>query len=191
MQTRKEQVRGKIVSAARDEFLDFGYANSSMRNIASKSDITVGNIYSYFSKKDDLFESILKGTVEELLGLLNMEFDDSDEVIAQESIKYMAHSVADVFYRNRTNFIILMDKSAGSKYENIKSQLISRACERIISDMENKGNKKKVDPLIAESLSVSLIKGLIHLFKHTGKDKRKLEKLVEEFLTVVLKGFYQ
>jgi len=191
MQTRKEQVRGKIVSAARDEFLDFGYANSSMRNIASKSDITVGNIYSYFSKKDDLFESILKGTVEELLGLLNMEFDDSDEVIAQESIKYMAHSVADVFYRNRTNFIILMDKSAGSKYENIKSQLISRACERIISDMENKGNKKKVDPLIAESLSVSLIEGLIHLFKHTGKDKRKLEKLVEEFLTVVLKGFYQ
>lgn len=191
MQTRKEPVKNRIIKAALDEFLVMGYANSSMRSIASQAETTVGNIYSYFSGKDELFESIVKDTVEELLQLLDIEFDAREEP-SRESLMDMAKDVSDVFFRNRIQFLILMDGSEGSKYQDIKKRMISQACDRIVSDsgLGEKYTKNHMDYLLAESIAVSLVEGLIHLFKHTGRNKKKLEKLLGDFLAVIIKGFY-
>jgi AcrR family transcriptional regulator len=190
MQTRKEPVKKKIVEAALEEFLVTGYVNSSMRNIATQSGITVGNIYSYFSSKDDLFDYILSDTVDDLHALLNMEVSDEDS-LSPDSMTGMAHAISAVFLKNRIQFLILMDGSAGSKYQDIKAQMIRQACLRIESESGRHGeNPEGVDPLLAQALAVALIEGLIHLFKRSGTHKRKLEKLVGDFLGIIIKGFY-
>ena len=191
MQTRKEPVKNKIVKAALEEFLVAGYANSSMRNIATQSGITVGNIYSYFSSKEDLFDYILKDTVDELQKLFAMQIEGGDS-LSIESITLMAQLVSDVFLKYRIQFLILMDGSDGSKYQDLKAAMIRQACERILSDARLTGDddRRDADPLLAESLSVALIEGLLHIFKHSGRNRKKLESLVGEFLAVIIKGFY-
>jgi AcrR family transcriptional regulator len=51
----RENVRAAILTAARDLFLDEGYANVSMRKIAERIEYSPGAIYSYFASKEDIF----------------------------------------------------------------------------------------------------------------------------------------
>ncbi len=54
MKTLKEDVRSRIVMAARSEFVKCGYRKTSMRTISAKSGVVLGNIYNYFKTKDDI-----------------------------------------------------------------------------------------------------------------------------------------
>lgn len=188
MQTQKEMIKNKIRSAALEEFLIAGYAQSSMRNIAMQAGITVGNIYSYFSSKDDLFDALLQETVDQLQGLILMEVPHVGP-ITPKSITGIAHFVSLVFLKNRIQFLILMDGSGGSKYQNIKGSLIHLVTNRIITESQLDPEGKKPDSILAESLSVALIEGMIHIFKKVGENKKKLEKLVGEYLTVFVENF--
>lgn len=199
MQTQKKSIKSKILNAAMEEFLISGYQNSSMRSIANQSGITVGNIYSYFASKEDLFEQILNTTVKELQMLFEMEVKDGS-FLAPGNVKEMAHEIAEVFLKNRIQFLILMDGSEGSKYSNIKSDLIDQAAQRIIlesrsisvKDVKNGKNVKsaQIDETLAYSVSVAIIEGMIYLFKNIGNDRLRLEKLIGEFLKTIFGDFF-
>ena len=60
MQVLKEEIREKIKKVALDEFEKKGYQKTTMRGIASKANLTVGNLYRYFKNKDDLFDILLQ-----------------------------------------------------------------------------------------------------------------------------------
>lgn len=188
MQIQKDTIRKRILDAALEEFLITGYTQSSMRNIAQQSGITAGNIYSYFSGKDDLFETLMGETVEQLQSLVFMEVP-KDVPLTEQGITEMAHSISSVFLENRIQFLILMDGSAGSKYENIKNDLIQLATKRIIFEI-NSSEAVKLDSVLAEMIAVALIDGMIFLFKKVGGDKKRLEKLVGDFLVIILGDFF-
>lgn len=188
MQIQKDEVKNKIIEAALEEFLLYGYTQSSMRNIASMAGITVGNIYSYFSSKEDLFENVISNTVEELKDLVFMEVppSNSDNPSSSTSIIEMTHFVTTVFLNNRTQFLILMDGSIGSRYEDIKVRLIELAEERLKKELSHYLGKKPLDSLLINSIAVAIIEGMINIFKKYGGDNNRLEMLVSEFLIVVL-----
>ena len=60
MKILKEEIRSRIVMAARNEFIKNGFKKTSMRTISAKSGIVLGNIYNYFKTKDDIFYAVLK-----------------------------------------------------------------------------------------------------------------------------------
>ncbi len=59
-QVLKEETRNKIVEAAKLEFLNKGYKTASMRDIANKADMTVGNVYRYFKSKQELVDVVIQ-----------------------------------------------------------------------------------------------------------------------------------
>lgn len=59
MQTLKSDIRNRILSAAKEQFVQRGYLKTSMREIADAVDVGVGNLYNYFENKDELFCVIL------------------------------------------------------------------------------------------------------------------------------------
>ena len=62
-QILKEELRKAIIESAKQEFLNNGYENASMRNIAKKANMTVGNLYRYFESKDDIHKQIVSNTL--------------------------------------------------------------------------------------------------------------------------------
>ena len=48
-----------ILEAAERQFLERGYANTTLEAVAAAADVGVGTIYSYFSSKDDLFLAVI------------------------------------------------------------------------------------------------------------------------------------
>ena len=58
MQVKKNDMMKDILRAAEEEFFNHSYKNVSMRNIAKKANRTLGNLYHYFSSKEDIVEGI-------------------------------------------------------------------------------------------------------------------------------------
>lgn len=53
------QTKEDILITARELFNEYGYKNISMRDIAKKLNISVGNLTYYFKKKEDLIEEVV------------------------------------------------------------------------------------------------------------------------------------
>jgi AcrR family transcriptional regulator len=57
-QREKEEMRILILDAARKIFLEKGYFQASLRNIAEEIDYSPGTIYLYFKDKDEIFHAL-------------------------------------------------------------------------------------------------------------------------------------
>ena len=55
-----ERKRTAIVAAARQVFLENGYAQASMDQIAQSAGVSVKTIYRHFENKDELFSAVMQ-----------------------------------------------------------------------------------------------------------------------------------
>lgn len=55
---QKEELRGKILEAAKGLFLEKGFQDTSIRNIAEKIEYSPTTIYLYFKDKDEIFHAL-------------------------------------------------------------------------------------------------------------------------------------
>jgi AcrR family transcriptional regulator len=65
-----EEKRQRILKVARSEFAKNGFENTSIQQIARKSDISVGSVYKYFDNKEQMFTYIAQEGLSELEDLL-------------------------------------------------------------------------------------------------------------------------
>lgn len=70
-QVLKTEIREAIIKAAKEEFADKGFKEASMRSIADKVGVTVGNLYRYFESKEKLFGAITDQSLEDLQKILS------------------------------------------------------------------------------------------------------------------------
>lgn len=88
-QREKEQMRRLILDAARAIFLEKGYNQASIRNIADKIEYSPGTIYLYFKEKDEIFLALHNeafGQLFELMAPLRMVEDPFERLIAMGRI---------------------------------------------------------------------------------------------------------
>lgn len=66
-----------IINCAKEEFLQKGFKDASLRNIAKASNVTTGAIYGYFKDKDELFVKLVIEFVDGLYNLIeNIKIHD-------------------------------------------------------------------------------------------------------------------
>jgi AcrR family transcriptional regulator len=66
----KDTVRGNILEAAKKRFVHYGYAKTTMAEIASDCSMSPGNLYRYFPGKLDIAEAICTEAGEHAIGKL-------------------------------------------------------------------------------------------------------------------------
>ncbi len=66
----KENRRLEILRAARELFIQRGYENTTLEDIAHHAEFGKGTIYNYFSSKDELFDGILVQLMDEITGII-------------------------------------------------------------------------------------------------------------------------
>ncbi len=148
MQVLKTEVRSKILQEAEQVFYDKGYANASMREIATRAGVTVGNIYRYYKNKDALFSAIVDDTYMKLMDIVDMEILDhygfSEEgygVLKQTIIT----KVMEILQKNRLVTMILLEGSNGTRYENFKEAYIDLIEKQYMPPVLNKVMEKGID----------------------------------------------
>ena len=150
-QIQKDEVRDKILRSAREEFQEHGFEKSSMRSIAQKSKMTVGNLYRYFKSKEELNEyivspaySAINKVVEKLtagrvrLGGGSAGFDAGPEELKQ-MLSALSDSLVDIQKKHRIELNILMMGSRLNKeltdwFAMLISQLIVKRSPALDTD---------------------------------------------------------
>ena len=59
MQIQKDEIRNRILIVASNEFMKNGVKHTSIKTIADKAGVAVGNVYNYYKSKDDLLKAVL------------------------------------------------------------------------------------------------------------------------------------
>lgn len=69
MSTRGEQTKSAIIDAALDLFEEVGFEATTMRAIAQRAEVSVGNAYYYFDSKDQLIQGFYDRAAERHLAI--------------------------------------------------------------------------------------------------------------------------
>ncbi|WP_211748468.1 TetR/AcrR family transcriptional regulator [Paenibacillus sp. Marseille-Q4541] len=196
MQILKEEIRNNILTAALSEFEQYGYAQSSMRRIASMAGMTTGNIYRYFKNKDDLFQALMGPAHEQFISYtiaIKEEIDKtftihSDEVF--EYIKMVDETIVEMLKDSSVEIKILLTLSEGSAYASAKQDLISivtQILEKVLMVSRETSNLDPQDRLSMQMLSVTIIEGMC-LILRDYRDGATIKYLVDELLQVFSVG---
>jgi AcrR family transcriptional regulator len=83
---KKQKSRELIMETARILFLEKGYSNTSMQEIAENAEVGVGTLYNYFNSKAEILIAFLASNVSIILGqgtiiLANIEHDPIEAII--------------------------------------------------------------------------------------------------------------
>ena len=82
----REQLRGRILDAARELFVAEGYRNVSIRKIAEKVEYSPAALYSYFPSKDDVFFALAEEGFHKLF-----EFTNDPAVMTSDPLTAIRH----------------------------------------------------------------------------------------------------
>ena len=187
MQYLKDDVKERILTAAFQEFKDKGYSESSIRNIAQNAGIATGSVYRYFNNKEQIFDTILEPVYNKLLRtVLNLQKSTESCINPIGEIMGIKDNILDIFKENSSELLILLDKSKGSKYENIKEHMVSLTDsilkEHLLPQLKEK-NIVFEDSYITYVLSTSLIEGVYTILKNYD-DGIKISLMIDQLINI-------
>lgn len=140
MQVKKREIRQRILDAAREHFLKYGFQDSSLRKIAAEAGISVSNMYNYFRNKDELFRNVVSPVADAIQAAFDRayegrDFDDRRNWSYEAHVR-MVESIAAFIDKNRAILKILAFKSYGSSYDDYKEELVEAYSELSIAYMK-------------------------------------------------------
>ncbi|WP_069648843.1 TetR/AcrR family transcriptional regulator [Caloranaerobacter ferrireducens] len=192
MQILKDEIRDSIYNAALKEFKEKGYEKASMRSIAKKAGVSVGNMYRYFKNKDDLFFAVIGPVYNELIKFISQQksLEAFDRETENLNIDVQARELVEIYLKYKEELLILIDGSKGSKYEGAKEEIVKLVQNVIINILEVKAKNSNIntEPYFAYVLSKSVIEGVILILKHY-EDDEKVRGMVMQFVGFVFKNF--
>ena len=128
MQVTKDYIKKNIQEAASKLFLEKGYPNVSLREIAETAQVGLSNIYNYFKNKDEIFQIVVQPALSAFDQILEMPFSHhatmgfSTESFQQDIVAeylYLIHN-----YRQEIN--LLLFHAHGSALQNFKEDFTQR-----------------------------------------------------------------
>lgn len=185
VQVLKDEVRNRIYEAALNEFYVKDFKNANLRSIANEADVSVGLIYSYFNNKEDLFDEIVKPVIK--MSFEDLNYKNSNPY--NTFINFERDMILELL-NNHKIFVILADKSSGTKYEGFKEKLVDDLTIHISKNLDESylNNKLESDDVFIHILANTFIEGILEIARHY-KGKKWAEDMLDLFAEYYYNGF--
>lgn len=124
----------KVLAAAKQEFLEKGFEQATIRDIAGRTGMTSAALYRHCRDKEDLFCILVKPAIDDLNRWLKKHEDSQfqkmkdqapKEVLFQESD---ADLIREVVLPHRDEFRLLIQGAGGTKYHDFIHELVKLQC---------------------------------------------------------------
>lgn len=126
MQVLKDEIRERILHAAVQEFREKGFVFASTREIALEAGISKGNLYNYFRSKEELFYAVTASFYRLFNSFIRQIFSHpGKEEIVLGNTEILSAKIAEFIKLHRDEFIIIMNRSGGTKYASFKEETVS------------------------------------------------------------------
>ena len=181
--------RAKILHAAKQEFLDKGFAGTNVRTIAEKAGVTTGALYNLFNNKDGIFEDLVSGVFDELLNTLshsdllelqNFGMKTSDLSTITELSQRRFLRMIDFFYDNWDAMKLIVCCSKGSSYERIFDKAIDATEKETVQLLKLDGIKMpRSKKFFIHVMVTSHFENLKEIFHHNLKKSEAVEYVLD------------
>lgn len=126
-----EKTLGLIMESAKKEFLSKGYEKASLRTIAQNAGVTTGALYVRFSNKNEMFSALVSPVAEHVLSAYRKGGEEGNSQLEQGCPQDMwaisdeiANELLEYIFKNKDEFVLLINCSAGSRYEHFMDDLV-------------------------------------------------------------------
>ncbi len=182
--------RELLISSAFKVFSEKGYYNAKMEEIAEEAGVGKGTVYSYFSNKKDLFDTMVFSYLEEYFKKLDAGIDEKDTM--EVTIHKFIINHMDILISTKATFMKVMTDFSNiprSKEEimDFHKKFVFEKTERymkIFEKAKEKGELRDISPLLAANFFLGALKGIsesIIVFDEI-QDKEKIAKDVTDLL---------
>ena len=178
-----EGVSERILASAKEEFLEKGYSDASLRTIAAEADTTTGSIYSRYKDKEGLFGAIVDPVAEHLIELFletqehfhALEASRQNEMM-EECLSVGMLRMVDDIYDHFEEFQILLDASHGTRYTDFVERLVDIETEYTYKYMEAVQVQNETSQLVTEDfihiMTHAMIETVFEIVRHKmGKEQ--------------------
>ena len=186
MKFKDEEAVGQILECAKEEFMQKGFADASMRTIAEKAGFTTGMLYSRFADKNELFSALVKEGADKLYSYFSDVQEEFAEFPATQQVAEMQtytsgkmRTVLDIIYEYFDTFKLIVCHSAGSSYDRYIDRMIeyeTDSTERFMRVLQENGTSvKAVRRDINHMLASALFNGVFEVVAHDFPKEDALE----------------
>ena len=114
----------KVNRAIKEEFLEKGFDDASIRSIGARAGMTSAGLYRHYIDKEAMFNAMVEPLVESIKTWTekhtSMKYDLLDNNVQDDELfgETFVDMVKEVILPRRDEFILLISRSGGTKYEN-------------------------------------------------------------------------
>ena len=131
-----EETRQRILAASKQVFAEHGYAGANMRLIAQAAGVSVGCVYLYFPRKDDLYLTLMESWMDELNARTVQALRDIH--VPPHAMEAFIEITMDYARENREH-ISVQGRGPGISFGMEVRQAFFRQRRRILEDIINEG----------------------------------------------------
>ena len=187
------ETKSKILESAKNEFLEKGFMNASLRTIASNAGVTTGAMYRHFKDKDAFFCALVDDIIDYVTQMVMLADTENHQLFDQMAIKNhmafeteSAKALINYMYDNFDAFTLLLTKAAGSTHEHFQDEicdLYTKNFNMIYEWMyENKIATKRIPHMTAHVIASTVINAYCEIVLHKMDKKDALafmESIIE------------
>ena len=133
MSVPDKSIDPRLLASAEAEFLDKGFIKAELKTICENAGITTGAVYKRYKGKEDLFCAVVDNIAEQLDLFLKKRSGIDFSVLSDKEIydswQMTYDSMLPLFsllYQHRDTFTLLIDKAAGTRYENFNHEYVTK-----------------------------------------------------------------
>ena len=130
MQVKKDDILEKILTVAEKLFIQRGYENTSLKQIADRCNISKSNIYRYYHSKEEIYEKL---TVAARADIINTSYHfftpDFIEKYTPDKCDELSAVLAKLFSVHRSGILIMLRSSGGKDRILLEELVIKRFIE--------------------------------------------------------------
>lgn len=167
----------RILSSAKQEFIEKGFLNASLRNIVRNAGVTTGAFYRYYDSKEALFSALVDEHANYVLNLFNNTVDEFEKLPGNAQTEKMLDTsgfylaeLLDYIYDHYDAFKLLIQCAEGTFYSDFIHQLVVREVESTYKYMQTLSDMGyQVEPLnknlihiIASGLFAGIFEAVVH-----------------------------
>lgn len=189
MQVLKDEIRNSIVQEAKETFLKLGFEKTSMKDIAGKVGVAVGNLYRYYPNKEALFEAVVTPAYDKLIRLIRD--NEQTQRAGLSMLEQLAELLSEILHEHRDSFLILLGGSAGTKYERAKDHfyetLAAHVCTHIADFNRSHSNDRPMSMEIARPIAVAFLEGYFEIVR-LYSDRNQIAEMTKQYVSVWFMG---
>ena len=185
MQYQKEDVRKRIVDAAKTEFLRVGFVRTSMLAVSNRAHVPIGNLYRYFSSKAALFDAIVGTAKDKLIDSVQeiCAYSGNYEGKGKNTILVIAEAVSSALTEFAKEYgkelKILLEKSAGSEYADFTDRIIVYVKELCKEKLY--AGKAECNDFLCELIANNITRGIFRILIECSPEEQRTQ-LVSLFI---------